>query len=185
MKAWPRSALLALSVVAVIAAAAVVWHRLPTPTDIYGPFDVRANAGAIAAGRTLSATVTRVRISPRVNSVQAAGLWVVVDTTLQATRATVPPRSELIVGPNTYTPSDRFFGETLGAEIAPEINQQGSWVFDVAANLLAPGSGAPLSLRVWAGLGPYLDSRLVIAIPMDDVSRVVAVELQAPVASAS
>ncbi|PRC60750.1 hypothetical protein C6A85_16305, partial [Mycobacterium sp. ITM-2017-0098] len=42
------------------------------------------------------------------------------------------PHADLLVGPNTYAPSDRFFGRTLGAEVAPGIAQEGSWVFDVA-----------------------------------------------------
>lgn len=188
MRLWPkiRSALPALSVVVVVAAAAVVWQNLPTPTDINGPFDVHAQAGAAATGRAVTATVTGVRIAPQVNSIQAAGLWVVVDTTLEATRTTELPHSELIIGPNTYIPTDRFFVKTLKAEINPGIAQRGVWVFDVASALLATGASEPLTLRVWVGDG-RLDSRLVIRIPADDprVSRADAVKLEAPVESAS
>ncbi len=182
-----RTALRTLAVVVVVAAAAVVWQNLPTPTDIYGPFDVYADGGTPAAGRGVTATVTAVRIAPQVNSVKAAGQWVVVDTTLEATRSTELPRSELIVGPNTYTPSDRFFGKTLGAEIAPGITQRGAWVFDVASDLVAPGASEPLTLHVWLGLDQQLDSRLVIRMPVDDsrVSRVQTVKISAPAVSAS
>jgi hypothetical protein len=181
-----RSALPALSVVAVVAAAAAVWHNLPTPTDVYGPFDVHAEVGAPATGRAVSATVTAVRIARSVNSVAATGQWVVVDTTLDAISSTELPHSELIVGPNTYTPSDRFFVDTLKAEIAPGISQRGAWVFDVAPELVAPGASESLMLHVWVGAG-FIDSRLAIRIPTDDarVSRVDAVELQPPVESAS
>ena len=99
-----KAALPALSVIFVVAAAAVVWHNLPTPTDLYGPFDVHAEAGSPAVGRAVTATVTAVRIAPQVNSVQPAGVWVVVDTTLEANRSTGLPHSELIVGPqHLYT----------------------------------------------------------------------------------
>ncbi|PRC50949.1 hypothetical protein C6A85_66700, partial [Mycobacterium sp. ITM-2017-0098] len=89
-------------------------------------------AGEPVTGRTVTATITSIRIAPQVNSIQAAGEWVVVDTTLEATDSTALPHADLLVGPNTYAPSDRFFGRTLGAEVAPGIAQEGSWVFDVA-----------------------------------------------------
>lgn len=176
-----RSVTSTLGVIVVVAAAAVVWHHLPTPTDLYGPFDVHAHVGVPADGRAVTATVTSVRIAPRVNSVQAAGTWVVVDTTLAATRATELPRSDLTVGPNTYTPSDRFFFDTLGSQISPGITESGAWVFDVAPELVPPGASASLTLRVWVGTA-FLDSRLVISIPLNDsrVSRSDDVNLTSP-----
>jgi hypothetical protein len=181
-----RAVLSAVSVLVVVAAAAVVWQNLPTPTDVFGPFDVHAEVGEPATGRAVSATVDGVRIAPQVNSVPAAGLWVVVDTTLEATRSTELPHSELIVGPNTYSPTDRFFVKTLKAEINPGITQRGAWVFDVASALVAPDVSEPMTLRIWVGDG-RLDSRLVIRIPADDprVSRADAARLDAPVESAS
>jgi hypothetical protein len=89
---------------------------------------------------------------------------VVVNTALEGTRSTELPHSELIVGPNTYTPTDVFFTNTLMAEISPGITQRGSWVFDVAPALVAPGKSEPMTLNVWVGDG-RLDSRLVIRIP--------------------
>lgn len=181
-----RSTLTAVAVVVTVAAAAVVWQNLPTPTDVLGPFDVHAEAGTPATGRAVSATVTSVRISPEVDSVKPAGVWVVVDTALEETRSTELPHSELIAGPNTYTPTDVFFTKTLMAEISPGITQRGSWVFDVAPALVAPGSSEPMTLHVWVGDG-RLDSRLVIRIPLDGsrFSRVDTVTLKKPEPSAS
>ncbi len=119
-----KAVLPALSVIVVVAAAAVVWQHLPTQTDVMGPFDVHGDAGAPVTGRAVSATVTGVRIAPEANSIKAAGLWVVVDTTLEGTRSTELPHSELIVGPNTYTPTDQFIGDTLMAGISPGIAQR-------------------------------------------------------------
>jgi hypothetical protein len=181
-----KGALPALGTVVVIAAAAIVWLHLPTQTDVMGPFDVHGEAGAQVTGRAVAATVTGVRIAPEVNSVKAAGIWVVVDTTLAGTRSTELPHCELIVGPNTYTPTDQFFLKTLMGEISPGIAQRGAWVFDVAPALVAPGSSESMILRVWVGDG-RLDSRLVIRIRDDGsrVSRIDAVTLDAPVVSAS
>jgi hypothetical protein len=180
-----RSAVVSALVVIVVAAAALVWHHLPAPTDLYGPFDVRGTADEPVRGRALVATVASIRIAPQVNSIAAAGTWVVVDTTVEATGATELPHAELTVGPNSYVPSDRFFGDTLGAEVAPGIVQRGSWVFDVAAPLVAAGSAETLTLRLWAA-SDLLDSRLVVDVPADDprIARTDEADLTSPDLSA-
>lgn len=122
-----RALLTAVAVVVTITAAAIVWHHLPTPPDSSGPFDVHGTAGIRAAGRDVAATVTGIRITREVNSVRAAGIWVVVDATLEAPRNTTLPRSDLVVGPNTYTPTDVFFLDTLQANVSPGIDVRGSW----------------------------------------------------------
>lgn len=167
-----------IAAVVVIAAAALVWHNLPTPTDVYGPFEVRGRPDGPVEGRAITATVTSVRIAPQVNSVEAAGIWVVADVTLEARGATELPRADLVIGPNTYAPSDRFFLDTLGNEISPGMTERGSWVFDVAPPLVAPEAADPMLLRVWAG-STILDSRLVIEVPAGDpaVTRTDEVEL--------
>lgn len=182
----PRPVLTAIAVVVTVAAAAVVWQNLPTPTDVLGPFDVHGDAGTSTTGRAVSATVADVRVTPQVDSVKPAGTWVVVNAAIEGTRSTELPHSELIVGPNTYTPTDMFFTDTLMAEISPGITQRGSWAFDVAPALVAPGASDPMTLRVWVGDG-RLDSRLAIRIPTHGsrFSRVDAVTLTKPEQSAS
>ncbi|OAN33364.1 hypothetical protein [Mycolicibacterium iranicum] len=156
-----------LVVIVVIAASVAVWHNLPTPTDLYGPFEVHGRPGESVEGRAVKTTVTSVHIAKQVNSAEAAGTWVVIDAALEAVGATELLRADLVVGPNTYDPSDRFFFDTLGNEISPGIVQRGSWVFDVASSLVAPDAHEPLLLRVWANTD-ILDSRLVIEIPESD-----------------
>ncbi|MGE2731199.1 hypothetical protein ACQI4F_17090 [Mycolicibacterium vaccae] len=163
-----RRALQAVATIVVIVAAATVWHNLPAPSDVYRPFDVRGSIGEQVSGRMFDLTVTGVRTgqqvkAPRRPAVTALGRWVVVDAELRATRQFVLPRAELLAGPNTYLPSDRFQFVQLGGELAPLITQQGSWAFDVAPELLDPA--ADLRLRVWSG-DSRLDSRLVVEIPM-------------------
>ena len=163
----------------------MVWQNLPTPTDVLGPFDVNADAGTPATGRAVSATVTSVRIAPEVNSVKPAGIWVVVNTALEGTRSTELPHSELVVGPNTYSPTDVFSVDTMMGEISPGITLRGSWVFDVAPALVASGSSDPMTLFVWVGDG-RLDSRLAIHIPLHGsrFSRVDTITLEKPEMSA-
>ncbi|OBI76213.1 hypothetical protein [Mycobacterium sp. E740] len=185
MKPRTRRALVVIATVITIAAAAVVWQNLPTPPDITGPFDVHGDAGQRTAGRDIAVTVTDVRVTPMVNSVAPAGIWVVVDATVEAPISTELPRSDLIVGPNTYTPTDRFFLKTLRNDVSPGFEQRGSWVFDVAPALVAPGSSEPVTLRVWTGFDEQLDSRLIIDIPRADIDRAQAVTLEPPGDSAS
>lgn len=183
----PKSRLLtAVAVVATVAASAVVWQNLPTPTDVLGPFDVRGQAGTPVTGRAVSATVTRVRIADEVNAKKAAGVWVVVDTALEGTVSTELPHSELVVGPNTYRPSDVFLTDTMMGEISPGLTLRGSYVFDVMPALVAPESSDPLTLVVWVGDG-RLDSRLLIDIPTkgSGFSRLAEVTLTKPETTAS
>src|SRR6185503_17086679 len=105
--------------------------------------------GTPATGRGLQAEVTSVRLTPEVDSVKPAGIWVVVNTALEGTRSTELPHSELVVGPNTYSPTDVFMVDTLMGEISPGITLRGSWVFDLAPALVAPDSSDPMTLLVW------------------------------------
>lgn len=187
-----RSVAPALAITAAIAAAAALWHNLPEPTEIYKPFDVHAGVGQQATGRGITATVDGVRIGPKVHkmspperTVQSVGTWVVVDAAVTSTRAFGLPRTALIVGPNTYEPSDRFWPAALGAELEPGITQRGSWAFEVPPELVAAAAD-PISLRVWLN-SDSLDSRIVVTIPLDGqhVSRDYVITLEPVTESAT
>ena len=166
----PRRLIPSAVLIVVLAAAAVLWHNLPTPTAVYAPFDVHGSMGAPVLGRGVSATVTRVRIADRLSdassrdrsSVTATGRWVVVDTVLTATTTPDRPHVELLVGPNTYAPADRFDSAAAVGELAPGIAVTAPWVFEVAPTVLDAGEA---TLHVWVGDG-RLDSRLVITVPL-------------------
>lgn len=179
---WP-GLLHILVTAAVIAAAAALWQNLPTPDDVYGPFDVHAAMGEQATGRGIETEVTGVRIAPRIHKtryppqmVDAVGIWVAVENEAMTTLAVDVPTVELVIGPNTYVPTSRL--GVMNRALEPGIRVRGSWVFDVPAELVVPGSPT-MSLRVWVGDG-RLTSRLVVDVPLDDarVSRedVVALE---------
>ena len=168
-----RVALSALLTAAAVAASAALWHNLPEPTDVSGPFDVHGVMGEPVHGRAIVVTVHGIRLSSRVEAprrapVEAAGEWVVVDAQLQAPAAFVLPVADLQVGPDTYVPTERFRPTQLGGEVAPGITQRGSWVFDVAPSVL--DGAKQLLLRVWHGDG-RLDSRVVVSIPVPDGER--------------
>jgi hypothetical protein len=85
---------------------------------------------------------------------------------MMATRTTERPHAALVVGPNTYIPTERVGVGPLGVALAPGIAQRGAWVFDVPPDLTKPGP-RDMALRVWVGDG-RLDSRLVITLRLDD-----------------
>lgn len=168
-----------------IVAAAVLWHHLPVPTDVYAPFDVRGGLGSPVRGRALAVTATGVRLSPTAKitvgpfvtqTVTATGLWVVVDAAVSATQASMIPSAELLVGANSYQPSTRADASSLNVPVDPGIPQRGSWVFDVAPELLEP-LATPLQLRVWTGDG-RLDSRVVIDLGRKPPTRVDVVRVK-------
>ena len=183
-----------IALVVVLAAAAVLWHDLPTPTAVYAPFDVRGSMGAAVTGRGVSATVTRVRIADRLGNaagrdrspVTATGRWVVVDAVLMATTTPDRPHVELLVGPNTYSPADRFDSAIAVGELAPGIAVTAPWVFEVAPTVLDAASDGQATLHVWVGDG-RLDSRLVITVPLagPGASRSDVATLQPVTAAAS
>jgi hypothetical protein len=181
-----------LSVAVVIAAAAFLWHNLPRNSQIYAPFDVTADAGAPATGRNITATVESIQIthvvqppSGRPPQLDAAGVWVVVSATVAAVTEPGLLRTELEVGADTYTPTDRLPATaTAGGTMQPAIDYQGAWVFDVAPDALDRVD--EVRLRLWLG-DPRLDSRLVIRIPLTgpQVHHLDRVRLPRPAVSAS
>jgi hypothetical protein len=186
-----RAAVAPLTAVIAITLAAVVWHHLPENTDIHGPFDVRSDTGSLTRGRAITIAVNGLQIAPKVTPelgrpVQAIGIWVIVEATVAATGSSGLPRAELLVGANTYAPTDRLLpGTTLGGLLDPDIAQRGAWVFDVPSSLV--DTVGSVVLRTWMGLDPRLDSRLVVNIALNDsrVSRFDAVRLGRPVSAAS
>lgn len=167
-----KRALSGLASTVVIAAAAWMWHGLPTPDEVYGSFDVHAGTGQRATGDTITAQVTGVRIGPRIQKkqyrpllVDAVGTWVAVDAEAMTIRADDVPTVELLVGPNTYVPTNRLGFTALTGNLTPGIAVRSSWIFDVPPQLVASGS-PPMTLRVWVDDWRQ-DSRLVITIPLD------------------
>ncbi|WP_233213561.1 hypothetical protein [Mycobacterium hubeiense] len=189
-----RRAVRPATAVGAIVAAAAVWHHLPASTDIYAPFEVRGVIGVPTTGRGISATVTGVRISKTITvdsvlarvPIPAAGIWVLIDTTLASGPHAEIPDAQLIVGPNTYRPTDRLpIGNALGDQLQPGFTSRGAWVFDVDPKLL-DAAGTTLHLQIWVGDG-RLDSRLDISIDRTDsrVSTLDTTALQRPIRAAS
>lgn len=165
-----RRAPLPITVV-LITAAALLWHHLPVPTQVFAPFDVHGSAGSPVRGQSLAATVTKLRAAPngkfavsRFTSIRvsAIGLWLVVDATVSAIESSTQPTADLVMGANTYQPSIRSPAPGFGVRVDPGLPQHGYWAFDVAPELLQPSITSPLLLRVGPAGEERLNSRLVI-----------------------
>ena len=173
-----RTAGAATLTVVAIALAALIWHRLPTTLEIYAPFDVHAAFSTRAAGENLSATVTGVSVAPTIQNrptsrpAAAAGTWLVATTSLDANESPVVPRADLLVGPNTYAPTDRLL--STNAVVQPGLTLRCAWVFDVPVDLLK--SVPSVVLRVWNG-DDRLNSRLVMDIPLDGAQRLPSIAI--------
>jgi hypothetical protein len=174
-----QRAVLPLTAVLVIAAA-LLWHHLPVPTQIYAPFDVHGSLGSPVRGHSLSITATRVRVAPKgkfalseyiSQAISPVGRWLVVDATVSAIEASKLPMADLVLGGNTYQPSTRIPARGFGIRIDPGLPQHGYWVFDVAPELIQPSITAPLQLRMWSNGDERLNSRVVIDLANRPLER--------------
>ncbi|WP_445170319.1 hypothetical protein ACTXG7_13940 [Mycolicibacterium sp. Dal123E01] len=166
-----RSAGTGVLTIAAVVVAAVIWHHLPIPSDIYAPFDVHAGLNTPAVGQNLSAQVTGAAIAPTLQKspskkqIIAAGTWLMVATSLDTKNAPALPRADLLVGPNTYAPSDRLL--STNALVQPGLTLRCAWIFDVPVDVLS--SVTSVVLRVW-GSDERLDSRLMLDVPLGDAN---------------
>jgi hypothetical protein len=188
--AFTRRAALPITAV-LITAAALWWHHLPVPTQIYAPFDAHGSLGSPVRGHSLAVTATRVRVAPTgrfalsqytSQTISPIGRWLVVDATVSAIEASKLPMADLVLGGNTYQPSVRIPARGFGIRVDPGLPQHGYWVFDVAPELVQPSLTTPLQLRMWSNGEERLNSRVVIDLdnrPMerDDVVTVKPYEI--------
>jgi hypothetical protein len=174
-----RRAVLPLTAV-LITAAALLWHHLPVPTQIYAPFDVNGSLGSPVRGHSLAVTATRVRVAPKgkfalsqytSQTISPIGRWLVVDATVSAIEASKLPMADLVLGGNTYQPSVRVPARGIGTRVDPGLPQHGYWVFDVAPELIQPSISKPLQLRVWSNGEERLNSRVVIDLDNRPLER--------------
>lgn len=173
-----RQAVLPVTAV-LVAAAAMLWHHLPVPTQIYAPFDVHGKLGSQVRGRALAVTATGVQIAPKAkfplgphstSTMSAAGLWLVVEATVSADTSSTLVSADLVLGTNTYLVSLRP-APGFAVRIDPGLPQHGYWVFDVAPELIQPSVAKPFQLRVWPNAEERLTSRIVVDLDSQPPAR--------------
>lgn len=169
-----------------VVAGAVLWNHLPVNTDTFAPFDVHGSTGEHLTSTRLSGSVEQVTIAPEAISrfgkrLTAVGTWVIVQAAVDSGNDYANAQADLVVGPNTYRPTDRVLEATV---IQPGITDRRAWVFDVAPAVLAEADS--VVFRVWVGDG-RLDSRLVVDIPLTgpSVHRTAVFRIPAPTQAAA
>jgi hypothetical protein len=178
LNASRRSALSALAVVVALTATVVVYGITPHGDDINAPFIVRGSLGEVLTGRTLSGSVTSVRLASSLDASSAdsdwtgdtTGTWVVVEAALAAT---VEPsslyRPTLTIGDTTYYASERLSLVTLDSNLVrPGIASTGVLLFEVADPVLASSAAAHVEVGINASYESILDSRLVVEVDLRD-----------------
>jgi hypothetical protein len=177
-------------VIAALAATIVVYGITPHDDDIVAPFVVRGQIGDELTGRTVSATVTGVRLASSFD-LQAigenwtgptTGTWVVVDAAAAAVDEPGPlVRVTLTIGDDTFTASERLGSATLqSARLRPGILTRGSLIFEVSGEALASDDASHAEIGINASLQSVLDSRLVIEVDLRQLVAEDGVSFEAP-----
>lgn len=163
-------------VIAALAATVLVYGITPHDDDIVAPFVVRGQIGDELEGRTVSATVTGVRLASSFDLSQmgedwtgpTTGTWVVVDTDASAVEDPGSlVRVTLTIGDDTFTASERLRSETLqSARLRPGILTHGSLIFEVSDEALASADASHAEIGINASFQSVLDSKLVIEVDL-------------------
>lgn len=163
-------------VAAALAATVVVYGITPHDDDIVAPFVVRGQVGDELTGRTVSATVTGVRLASSFDLSEigeewtgpTTGTWVVVDADASAVEDPGSlVRVTLTIGDDTFTASERLRSETLqSARLRPGILTRGSLLFEVSDKALASAEASHAEIGINASFQSVLDSKLVIEVDL-------------------
>jgi hypothetical protein len=174
-----RSVLSVLTVVVALAATVVVYGITPHGDDINAPFNVRGSMGEVLTGRTLSGSVTSVRLASSLDASSAddgwtgktTGTWVVVEAGLAATlEPSSLYRPALTIGETTYYASERLSLVTLdNGLVRPGISSTGVLLFEVADSVLRSSAAAHAEVGINASYEAILDSRLVVEVDLRDL----------------
>jgi hypothetical protein len=174
-----RSALSVLTVVVALAATVLVYGVTPHGDDINAPFNVRGSMGEVLTGRTLSGSVTAVRLASSLDASSAdsdwtgetTGTWVVVEAALAATlEPSSLNRPTLTIGETTYYATERLSLVTLdNGLVRPGVASTGVILFEVADSVLSSAAAARAEVGINASYEAILDSRLVVEVDLREL----------------
>ncbi|WP_152631051.1 hypothetical protein [Agreia bicolorata] len=171
-----RGAMSALTVVAALVATVVVYGITPHGDDINAPFNVRGNIGDVLTGRTLTGSVTSVRLASSIDATAAdsdwtgetTGTWVVVEADIAARfEPSSLYRPTLTIGDTTYYATERLSLVTLDdGSVRPGISSAGVILFEVANDQLQSADAAKAEIGINSSFQSILDSRLVTEVDL-------------------
>jgi hypothetical protein len=171
-----RGAVSALTVIVALVATVVVYGITPHGDDINAPFNVRGNIGDVLSGRTLTGSVTSVRLASSIDATAAnsdwtgetTGTWVVVEADIAARfEPSSLYRPTLTIGDTTYYASERLPMVTLDdSSVRPGISSSGVILFEVSNDELQSPEAAKAEVGINASFESILDSRLVTEVDL-------------------
>ena len=171
-----RGAVSAMTVVVALTATVVVYGITPHGDDINAPFNVRGDIGDVLTGRTLTGSVTAVRLASSIDATAAdsewtgetTGTWVVVDADIAARfEPSSLYRPTLTIGDTTYYATERLPLVTLDdGSVRPGIASAGVILFEVSDEALRSPEAARAEIGINASFQAILDSRLVTQVDL-------------------
>jgi len=169
-----RHAANGLTLVGILAIAAVVLHTAPDRELQQSPITVTGALGERASGRNIAATVQSVTVTESVTAGDGwagatTGVWVVVELTVEAVvtdQAAVLGTAVLRVGDAGFSASTRPGPATVAAaSLATGIPLTGPLMFELPADVAASAAAAHATLELAANSDPRVDSQIVV--PLD------------------
>jgi hypothetical protein len=165
-----RAGIATLAGVGLLLAAFGLASTTPSDDVLQAPFAATGEVGDEIVSRSLVLTVHRVGLAREISVDGAegttAGVWLVVEATLAATRERTTVDADVLIDGVRYTASGRFSTETLADRVADvDLPTTGAIVIELPAGVRDLSGAAAAVLRVSASTDARLDS--VAELPLD------------------
>lgn len=181
-----RHAANGVTLVGILAIAAVVVHTAPDRELQQSPIIVDGTLGERASGRNIAATVHSVAVTESVTAGNGwaggtTGVWVVVDVSVEAVvtdQRAVLGTAVLRVGDSGFSASTRPGKATVAStSLATGIPLTGPLMFELPADVAAGASAAHAHLELAANSDPRVDSQIVVPLDLtaDDLQTSITV----------
>jgi hypothetical protein len=174
--------------VVILLIAGVVAHTTPDDAQQQAPIPVRGQLGETLSGRNIVATVDGVRVAESVEAGNGwvgstAGVWVVVDATVEArVDEFTLGYARLKVGDTSYSASTRPGDGTIAERgLSVGIPWTGPLMFELPAALVSSDAARTVELQLAVNSDPRADSLLVMPVDLAAIEIEKVVETDRPV----
>lgn len=145
-------------------------YSTPDGSFVTGPIATRAEVGAEAETGKLAATIHEVALAHEVefdgDRLTTAGVWMIVDVTLEGTTQRTLTQVDVFVGGERYSASGRADGTVDGGVVDAGFPRTGSVLVELPADIQTlPGAGRAV-LRISPGLDTRLDGVIELVVDL-------------------
>ena len=176
-----------VSVIALLAAGAVIVGTAPTDDEVTAPFEVTGSIGDTVVGREATVLVTGIRATKHLTADYAftpldattTGTWIVVDTVLTPESGNVGlNNSALRVGDYTFRASEVQPSPSLQLFLfGPDLPVTGSLIFEVPDFALELPAASDASVIFQSRIESTLDGVPVVRFDLADAESVETIDL--------